>query len=118
MPTKDISEMPDDLRKLFGLYGPQLCDAYSGQPISWGYRVLAHLGTKQWAEASQFGVLECAPGNFSWFLITKRLTSDEARTQYGEVTNLELGPRGGFKSVTYGSKRFRSKSLDPRKGEP
>jgi hypothetical protein len=112
---KDISEMPADLRFFFGAFGSQLYDSYCGEPVAWGYSVLSRLGDDKWSQASEYGTLEYSPGTDGWFLITKVLTSDEARAQYGEITNLELGPRGGFKSVTYGSTKFGSKRLDPRK---
>lgn len=112
---KDISEMPADLRSFFGAYRPQFYDGNCGEPIGWGHAVLARMGNERWRQASEFGDLQCAYPNGDWFLITKWLTPSEARTQFGEVTDLELGPRGGFRSVTYGSKRFGSKRLDPRK---
>jgi hypothetical protein len=45
----------------------------------------------------------------------QRLDRNEARQKYGDVTHTELGPRGGFKSVTYGTTIFGSRRLDPRK---
>jgi len=112
---KEISEMPADLRKFFGGYAAQFHDGYCGEPIAWGYKVVARMDEKRWAKVSEYGPLECAHETGEWYLITKVLTPDEAHVQYGEVTGLELGPRGGFRSATYGSKRFCSKRLDPRK---
>jgi hypothetical protein len=112
---KQISEMPADLRRFFGGYGPQFHDGYCGEPIAWGYKVIARMDEERWSKGSEYGRLECGHETGDWFLITKVLTPDEARAQYGEVTNLELGPRGGFRSVTYGSKKFGSKRLDPRR---
>ncbi len=73
------------------------------------------MGEERWTKASEYGKLECAHETGDWYLITKVLTPEEARAQYGEVTDLELGPRGGFRGVTFGSKKFGSKRLDPRK---
>ena len=112
---KHISEMPTDLRSFFGGYGPQFHDGYCGEPIAWGYKVIARMGEERWSKASQYGRLECNHGTGDWYLITQALTPDEARAQHGEITNIELGPRGGFRSVTFGSKKFASKRLDPRK---
>jgi hypothetical protein len=112
---KNISEMPANLRSSFGDYGPQLYDGYCGEPVAWGHKLLARLDEDRWRQASAYGELECAHETGDWFLITKVLAPNEARTQYGEVADLELGPRGGFKSVTYGTKKFGSKRLDPRK---
>jgi hypothetical protein len=112
---KEISEMPADLRIFFGGYGPQFHDGYYGEPIAWGYEVLARMSEDRWAKASEYGRLECVHETGDWYLITKILTPEEACAQYGGVTDLELGPRGGFRSVTYGSKKFGSKRLDPRR---
>jgi hypothetical protein len=114
MPPKDISAMPVDLRRMFGTYGPQFFDAASGEPIGWGHKVLAYLGDR-FTEASDYGDLEYGRQTDQWFLITRWLTPSEAQAKYGEVASLKVGPRGGFKSVTYGSTEFLSKRLDPRK---
>jgi hypothetical protein len=111
---KDISLMPSDLRRFFGPYGPQFSDGYCGETIAWGHAVLARMGEESWNTASEYGQLECSHASGNWFLVTKWLTPDEARGQYGEVTAVEIGPRGGFRSVTYGEKRFLSRRLDPR----
>jgi hypothetical protein len=105
---KEISLMPSDLREFFGPYGPQLFDSYCGEPVAWGHAVRARMGEERWIQASEFGQLECDHASGSWFLITKWLTLDEALRQYGEVTAIETGPRGGFRSVTYGSWPFQN----------
>jgi hypothetical protein len=110
---KPIIEMSDELRRSLSDYGPQIYDAYSEEPIEWGYRILQHLGQDKFNELRDFGDTHYA--GESWFLVTKWLTPDEARQKYGEVTHTEFGPRGGFRSVTYGTTTFVSKRLDPRK---
>jgi hypothetical protein len=112
---KNISEMPAELRSFFGAYGPQFYDGYCGEPVAWGHPVLKRMDDARWQEASEYGDLQCAHLSGRWFLITKWLTVQEAQEKYGEVKNLELGPRGGFRTATYGDKRFASKRLDPRK---
>jgi hypothetical protein len=120
MAFKDITLMPPDLRRFFGPYGPQFFDGSCGEPIAWGHAVLARMDEENWKIAAEYGQLECDHGSgnwplkFNWFLISKRLTPEEARKQYGEVNAVETGPRGGFRSVTYGTKRFISRRLDPR----
>jgi hypothetical protein len=81
------------------------------------------MGEENWEKAAEYGNLECDHGSGSWplktkwFLITKWLTPDDAKRQYGEVTAIEAGPRGGYRSVTYGAKRFGSRRLDPQNKE-
>jgi hypothetical protein len=106
--------MSPDLRKFFGPYGPQFSESYCGETIAWGHAVLARMGEENWNKAAEYGQLECDHGGGDWFLVTKWLTPNEAREQYGEVTAFEVGPRGGFRRVTYDEKRFLSRRLDPR----
>ena len=107
--------MPSDLRQAFGDYGPQMRDGWSGEPIGWGHKLQNYLGEQQWKKAVEFGDLEYLGSPGSYCLVTKWLSPDEARKKYGEVTELKLGPRGGFKSVQYGKIGFLSRRLDPRK---
>lgn len=106
---------PKDLEEYFGPYDVCWYDAICGEPVAWGYPVLRHLGEELWAKAQAYGTMECDHG-FSpeWCLVTKRLTPAEAKEKYGDVTNIDVGPRGGFRSVTYGTKQFLAKELDPR----
>ena len=102
-----------ELEKEFGPdisgYGPQLYDSNCGEPIAWGYKILRHLGEDKWQKIGEYGRLEC---NYpSWFVITKFLTREEAIEKYGEVTSEERGPRGGFRSITFGSKNFCRREL-------
>lgn len=111
-----MTKLPEELVPYLGEYKACLYDSASSQPVMWGYPVHRHMGEELWAQAQKYGTMECTHDYpQKWFLITKYLTVAEARKQYGEVTDLEVGPRGGFRSVTYGEKKFRSKFLDPRK---
>jgi hypothetical protein len=94
-------------------YGPQLFDSHCSKPVMWGFEILNHLGEERWAELRNFGEMECSYPN--WFLITKKLTREEAVKLYGEITNEEYGPKGGWKSVTFGKEKFISKVLKPLK---
>lgn len=109
-------KIPKEIQQYLGRYGECLFDGSSNEPVMWGYPVVAHMGERLWEEIQRYGRIEYThdvPQKV--FLITKCLTPKEAEKKYGKVTNLELGPRGGFRSVTYGEKKFRSKFLDPRK---
>jgi hypothetical protein len=110
-----VSDMPSELRSAFGEYGPCLRDGASGEPIGWGHRIQRHLGEEKWAEAGKYGDLVFGGELGIWLLITKWLAPTEAIEKYGEVTEVERGPRGGFKSVIYGQTRFLSRRLDPGK---
>ncbi|WP_410874605.1 hypothetical protein [Nocardia sp. A7] len=77
-----------------------LYDGYCGEPIAWarvGEPVIGH----EWTERGQVAV-------------TERLSPAAAVRKYGPITEVVLGRNGGFKSVTYGAKKFLSRFLDPR----
>lgn len=107
-------EIPEKFKGYLGRYGDCFFDSYSGEPISWGYPITKHLGEELWSELAGYGDLQCAHSSGNWYLIIKSLTIPEAIEKYGAVTKEERGPRGGFRTVTYGKTQFSSKQLDPK----
>ncbi|MET9489976.1 hypothetical protein [Nocardia sp. NPDC006630] len=80
--------------------GGVLYDSYCGEPVAWarfGEPVIGH----EWTEHGQVA-------------ITGRLSPAEAIRKYGPITEVVLGRNGGFKSVTYGAKKFFCRFVDPR----
>lgn len=77
-----------------------LFDGWCGEPIAWA-RVGEPVIGREWTEHGQVAV-------------TERLTPAEAVRKYGAIAELVVGPRGGFKSVTYGEQKFVSRWVDPR----
>ena len=112
---KNINEMPVDLRDALGGYGPQLHDGTCGETTGWGYRIIQHLGEDRFRSLGAYGELACSYP--SWFLITKRLTPQDAIIQYGAITEIGEGPQGGFKRVTFGEKKFTWRGIDVRQTE-
>jgi hypothetical protein len=88
-----------------------LVDAWCGKPIAY-YRMLTH----QLPE-STFGKIRSkllySNGMERWLYITKKVTREECITLYGEITEEEYGPRGGWKSVTFGTTKFKHDFLRP-----
>ena len=83
-----------------GMSDEVLFDACCGEPIAWarlGEPVIAN----EWTEHGRRAVTE-------W------LSSADAVRKYGPITEVVLGLNGGFKSVTYGDKKFVSRRVDPR----
>lgn len=106
----DDIEIPEKFRAHLGNYGPQLFDSGCGEPVAWGYKIYSHLGEELWGEIQRYGAPECLePGK--WVLVTRYLTHEEAIQKYGAVTEEERGPRGGFRSITFGKKKFLSRRL-------
>lgn len=111
--VKESITVPKEYQKYLGQFNKQIFDGWSGEPIMWGYPIISRCGDEIWKQLGKLGTLEYASQN--WFLITKKLTREEAINLYGEITNEEFGPRGGWKSVTFGEKKFISKYLQPEK---
>jgi len=106
------NELPEDIKDFFGSFAPCIFDAWCGECIGWGFKPNQHLGDILFSKCREYGKWVCLYPN--WYLVTKELTPLQATGKYGKITALELGPRGGFRSVTYGDKRFLVKELDPR----
>lgn len=106
----NTNQIPESVSKSLSEYGPVVFDSYCGEPISWGHRILYHLGEEKFNALRQYGELDCVSGT-SWVLVRKRLEQDEAVRMYGKVTEIERGPRGGFRSVTFGKTKFLQKYL-------
>jgi len=113
--TIKVYEKPEGFEDSLGDYGGAAYDSYCGEPVSWGFKILHHLGEEKWSRLGKFGKLDCIGFPGTWYLVVDELTPERAIKKYGKVTDLELGPRGGFKSVTYGEKKFLSRMLNPNK---
>jgi hypothetical protein len=86
-------------------------DQACGEPVGWGFEIVRRMSPERFQALSEFGILECAFPRC--FLIVKQLTRMEAIEKYGAITAESYGPRGGWRSVTFGETRFISKALRP-----
>ncbi|MFI6958218.1 hypothetical protein ACIBJI_32710 [Nocardia sp. NPDC050408] len=80
--------------------GGVLYDGWCGEPVAWA-RVGEPVIEQEWTE-------------HGYLAITGRLSPTEAVRKYGPITEVELGRNGGFRSVTYGDKKFICRFVDPR----
>lgn len=104
--------IPPHIRDYLGNY-TEIEDSASGEPIAWGYPVIAKMGEQLWAETKQFGEMVFDHGQ--WYLITKVLTREEAVDKYGGIIHEEFGPKGGWKYVQFGQTLFKNKLMAPKK---
>jgi hypothetical protein len=114
MIPRDPTRPPPGYEAELAAYGPVVFDG--GQPIGWGFRIMRRLGEMRFRALEAFGDLHCQMLSglaTEWSLVTRWLSPAEAAEKYGAVTSVERGPRGGFRSVTYGSTRFTSRRLAP-----
>ena len=85
--------------------------ATTGCPCLYHLTVGERLDEKLWSGIeAKYGTWHCVRQG-EWVLVTKVLTLDDAKKKYGEVVEYERGPRGGFRSMTVGSKRFLNELL-------
>jgi len=106
-------EKPEGYDDALSDYKACLFDSWCGKPVAWGFEILKRISDKRFAALGDYGSLECSYP--TWFLIVRRLTRVEAVTLYGPVSAEGFGPRGGWKSVTFGTTKFISRSLrEPR----
>ena len=125
--------IPKELYQYLSRYGPQIYDAWSGEPIGWGFKIIKRmpLKTKEFGMLQTYGDVEhihfdpTAVENPSheiclgslernFFIIDKWLTIDEAIEKYGPIIDEWRGPfEDDFRSITFGNTTFMSKHLDP-----
>ena len=107
---------PSGFEDYLSEYSIVLFDGYSGEPVAWGFIILRYLGEGLFKELGKHGELKCIDGfKSSWALVTKSLSREEAIEKYGSITHEDIGPRGGWKSTTFGDKKFISDYLRPIK---
>ena len=109
--TPEQSAVISRIAPFIGSYKECFFDSNCGEPIAWGYQILRRMSDDDYADVRRHFAIEYAHDSLPacQFIIVKLLSYKEVVDKYGEQTDLVLGPRGGFKSVTFGSKRFISR---------
>lgn len=118
----DMREIPERYAAYLGPYQEVIYDAACGKPIGWGRYLIAkeRLGNELFDRIGkecrgQWQYLQPESfGNRKWALVDRWLTQEEAVELYGSQTAIVLGPRGGFKSITYGTTTFISSKMKPK----
>lgn len=107
-------QKPPGFENNLSAFGPVMYDGWCGEPVAWGFKIIRYLGEDLFNTLGKHGQPECIDGfTNSWALVTKTLSREEAIALYGVVTDEVFGPRGGWKSTTFGEKKFTSKFLRP-----
>lgn len=86
-----------------------LIDSWSGKPVG-SYRILKGMPSELFNENRHKMI--CI-GVGVWGYLDKIITREECIELYGPITEEVYGPRGGWKSVTFGSTKFISEHLRP-----
>ncbi len=106
-PTK-----PEGYEDEFGGYRAVLFDGWCDEPIAWGFPLTRHLEEERFQslrKAHEVVYIRDGMSRGSWVVVTSRLTHADAIEEYGAIADLELGPRGGWRSITYGKRKFCAK---------
>lgn len=103
------NKKPEGFESFLGPYKIVAYDSYSGEPVSWGFKVIKHLGDKLSSELREKYELEYI--DYEYFLISKKLTREDAIKLYGPITHEEFGPKGGWKYIEFGGMKFSYKNL-------
>ena len=107
-------QKPKAFEKELSVYEAVLFDGWCGEPVAWGFKIRCYLGNDRFDELRNYGNLEYCDINV-WALVIKTLTRKKAIEKYGSITDETFGPRGGWKSTTFGENKFVSKFLKPEK---
>jgi hypothetical protein len=86
-----------------------LVDSWSGKPVA-RVRYVRDMPTELFNQHRDKMV--CVTIGM-WGYLEMVVTREECIERYGKITDEEYGPRGGWKSVTFGTTKFISKYLKP-----
>lgn len=111
--TTEAKQIPEKFLPFLGQYGGHLKDHASKEVIGFGYPITQKLGDDLWTELGTYGKQIFDPKAKMWFLIIYSLTREQAVEKYGPITNEEYGPRGGWKSVTFGTTKMDNAIFKP-----
>lgn len=98
----------EDFKDFLGQFGVVVVDSASKEPVAWGYPITGQLGERHFEELKKTAEVAYNHKDKNWVVVTEKLTDQAAIEKFGPITNVEYGPRGGWKSITFGSTRFTS----------
>jgi hypothetical protein len=119
MSEQSRPKKPAGYEDALGEYETLYWDSTCREPIMWGWKIVKQLDEARFAELKTVANVECvgvgpsSPKGGLWVVVDQWLTAEEAVERYGAVTNISSGPRGGWKSTTYGSTTFTSRWMSP-----
>jgi hypothetical protein len=102
-----------EIERTLGSEGVIAFDPSCEEPVAWGRILNEHLGEDAFKNLKAANRLHYRREDGKWAVVTRSLTRDEAAVKYGPHRGDERGPRGGWRSVTFGTKKFTSPFLKP-----
>lgn len=106
-------EKPVGYEQYLGEFKPCFFDPNNGECVAWGFEIVVRMGKEKFNELRSEVKDWVEYGGPNWFVIVKVLGRREAIEKYGAVTYEERGPRGGWRSATFGSKNFSCQYVSP-----
>jgi len=89
----------------------ELFDGMSGKPVAYYKSQTKRIPEELFNQ--NFNKMYYSNSGGAWIYIERKVTREECIKLYGEITNEEFGPRGGWKSVTFGTTKFIHEYLRP-----
>lgn len=108
--TRRVPPTPPGFEDVLSPYGPVAFDSYCGEPVAWGFKLQTRLAEDRYDALCKHGKMTFVDPS-QWVLVLRHLTRETASKVYGPLTAEERGPRGGFISVTFGTKTFATRYL-------
>lgn len=105
---------PTEFEDVLSSYQSIAYDGYCGEPVAWGYKIIRYIGPERFDELRRIANLEYFG---EWCVVVRTLTREEATRLYDEIPSEEFGLKSGWRSTTFGDKRFVSKYHRPQKGD-
>lgn len=109
--------MEDKYNQYLSEYVYEIADSICGETVIWGRKINNNCPEDIYEEICKKLPLHYSYPTPNTMVITKVLTRQEAIDKYGEITEEEYGSRGGWESVTFGNKKFKSKFMKQKSEE-
>jgi hypothetical protein len=103
----------DRFKGYLGFYGVVGIDGCCGKPLAYGFPIIRKMEPDFFEYTRQCCAEMIYLGYNNWCAATVVIKPKEAELLYGKVSQITVGPRGGFKTVTYGNTKFISKQVNP-----
>lgn len=105
---------PEGYEKTLSDFDVVARDSSSNEPIAWGFTIISKMDEERFTSLRSSHDVVCFGGTPPrWVVVSKWLTAEEAVERYGAVTKIVNGPRGAWKSTTYGATTFTSRHMAP-----
>jgi len=100
-----FQKIPSYLAKYLGPLSP--CIMEEGVILAWGHELLSEVEPSEFDDLRKYGVwFHEMP---DWILIQRNVLIEEIIAKHGKVTDIGLGPSGGFKYITFTKKKRETK---------